>query len=451
MNIHFIAIGGAVMHNLAIALHKKGYTITGSDDEIFDPSRSRLEKYGLLPAEWGWFPEKITTATDAVIIGMHARMDNPELARVKDLGVRMYSFPEYLYEQTRDKKRVVIAGSHGKTTITSMVMHALKCEGIRFDYMVGSQLEGFETMVGLSKQSAIAIFEGDEYLSSPLDPRPKFIHYAPHITLISGIAWDHMNVYPEYEEYKRQFLELCRNTHENGSIHYYEGDDELKEITRNREIKARTLPYSLLSYKPVNDHTKVFYDGSSFTMHLIGRYNMENLCGAMKVCRDLGITEFVFLKSMESFRGAAKRQELLYEDNDRKIFLDFAHAPSKVKATVSGFRENFPGQKLVAFLELHTFSSLNRKFLPQYRKSLEDADEANVYFNPEVVKHKNMKEMDKEFVYNCFEKPGLNIFTTAVELQAKLLDKTSGINTIILIMSSGNLGGIQISDILENL
>lgn len=449
MHIHFIAIGGAVMHNLAIALHKKGYKVTGSDDEIFDPSKSRLEKYGLLPKEWGWFPGKINKETVAVIAGMHARKDNPELAKATELGVKLYSFPEYLYEQTREKKRVVIAGSHGKTTITSMVMHALRSMGIDFDYMVGSQLEGFETMVGLTKDSRIAIFEGDEYLSSPLDLRPKFIHYAPHITLISGIAWDHMNVYPEYQGYKEQFKTLCKITDKKGLIFYFDGDEELKEIIKDPERKTPALPYSAISYQTGDEGTLLNYKGKIYSVKLIGKYNIENLTGAMKVCKELGIKEQDFLHSMQSFRGAAKRQELLYEDTDRKVYLDFAHAPSKVKATVSGFRESFSDCKLIVFLELHTFSSLNQEFLPQYKNTLKGADEAFVYFNPAVVKHKKMPELSKEFVQECFGKPTPFILRDSGKLRDHLEQKAQCNNAIILIMSSGNMGNINIREIFS--
>ncbi len=448
MKIHFIAIGGAVMHNLAIALFKKGYEITGSDDEIFDPSRSRLQSYGLLPTEWGWHPEKISKETDAVILGMHARKDNPELKRAQELDLKIYSFPEYLYEQTKNKKRVVIAGSHGKTTITSMVMHVLRDQGISFDYMVGSQLEGFETMVGLHEDSEIAIFEGDEYLSSPIDPRPKFTHYKPDITLISGIAWDHMNVFPDYELYKQQFAELVEMTDPGGTIFYYEGDNELFEIIRQANFRAKALPYYAIPYRISPSGTEIIHKGTTLRTRLIGKYNMENLSGALKICQALSIDSSAFMQSMESFHGAAKRQELLYEDKNKMLFIDFAHAPSKVNATVAGFKENYPEKKLIVFLELHTFSSLNKEFIPQYKGSLEPADEATVFFNPEVVKHKKLPEIDPDFIYNSFEKENLKVITDPKILKNDITEKLKEENTVILIMSSGNLGGVDISSLL---
>ncbi|MFW5821533.1 MAG: UDP-N-acetylmuramate--L-alanine ligase [Bacteroidota bacterium] len=448
MKIHFIAIGGAVMHNLAIALFKKAYEITGSDDEIFEPSRSRLQKYGLLPPEWGWFPEKISNETNAVILGMHARKDNPELKRAQELNIKIYSFPEYLYEQTKNKKRVVIAGSHGKTTITSMVMHVLRDQEISFDYMVGSQLEGFETMVGLHEDSEIAVFEGDEYLSSPLDPRPKFAHYKPDITLISGIAWDHMNVFPDEEMYKQKFAELAEMTDPGGTIFYYEGDNELFEIIRQANFHAKALPYYAIPYRITPSGVEIIHKATSLKTRLIGKYNIENLSGALKICQAIGIESSAFMQSMETFRGAAKRQELIYEDKDKMLFIDFAHAPSKVRATVSGFKENYPDKKLTVFVELHTFSSLNREFIPQYKGSLEPADEAAVFFNPDVVKHKRLPEIDPQFIYDKFEKENLKVITDQKILKNEITEKLKEKNTVILIMSSGNLGGLDISSLL---
>ena len=449
MRIHFISIGGAVMHNLAIALHKKGFHVSGSDDEIFEPSRGRLAKYGLLPADWGWFPEMITPETEAVIIGMHARNDNPELIRAKELGIRIWSFPEYLFEQTKDKLRVVIAGSHGKTTITSMVMHALKFSGTAFDYMVGSQLEGFETMVGLSREAKIAVFEGDEYLTSPLDLRPKFIHYKPHITLISGIAWDHMNVFPEYPGYKKQFLELAKLTIDEGELFYFSGDKELTRLVKSEEIRTTITPYSALEYSIRKEGTIVKYKNKTFHTTLIGRYNVENMTGAMHICKKLGIDPEQFLASMESFQGASKRQEKIYDDDRIMVFQDFAHAPSKVKATVEGFRESFPDLKLVACLELHTFSSLNKDFIPQYAGSMDRADEAVVYFNPEVVKHKKLPEIQQDYVTECFRKPGLKVITEAALLKKYIHEVATQEKVLILIMTSGNLGGIDVKNLLN--
>ncbi len=447
MHIHFIAVGGAVMHNLAIALHKKGYTVTGSDDEVFEPSKSRLEKHGLLPPEWGWHPEKITKSLDAVILGMHAREDNPELEQARKLGVKIYSFPEYLFEQTRNKKRVVIAGSHGKTTITSMVMHALRENGIKFDYMVGSQLEGFETMVNLEEGNDIAVFEGDEYLSSPLDPRPKFIHYKADIALISGIAWDHMNVFPAYETYLDQFTLLTRTINKNGTLIYNEPDEDTRNIANAAPVGIHRIPYQAVDYVIDGGQTTVHADGQKMKLSIFGRHNMENLAGAMKVCSLLGLKKQDFLSSMTTFKGAKKRQELLADNGKTKVYLDFAHAPSKVKATVEAFREMFPDKKLTACLEIHTFSSLNKAFLPQYKGTMDPADEAALFYNPEVVAHKKMEPLTPEFIRQSFDLPSLKIFDHGDDLKEylNLVVKEEG---IVLLMSSGNFSGLDLKEML---
>lgn len=431
------------MHNLAIALHLQGHIITGSDDEIFEPSRSRLEKYGLLPSGFGWNKKNIHKNLDAVILGMHAQKDNPELLQAMKTGIKIYSFPEYLYEQTKNKKRVVIAGSHGKTTITSLILHVLKTLNYKFDYMVGSVIPGFDTMTGFDKDAEIAVFEGDEYLSSPLDSRPKFHHYKPFISLISGIAWDHMNVYPDYRDYKKQFLDLCKNTHPSGSIIYYENDQELSGLISDPEIKASKISYKAAEYSVGNNGSIVKLDGQIYPVQMIGKYNMENLQGAMQVCEQLGIDKKSFLNAAESFRGSARRQEMVYKDKDISIFRDFAHAPSKVKATVEGFREFFPGKKLIAFLELHTFSSLNKEFLPQYAGSLDLADQAVVFYNPEVIKHKKLPTIDPELVKSCFKNENIRVITDVKILKETFLHAKNE-SGILLMMSSGNFGGTGI-------
>ncbi|HYW94595.1 MAG TPA: Mur ligase family protein [Bacteroidales bacterium] len=442
MRIHFIAIGGAVMHNLAIALHKKGYQVTGSDDEIFEPSKSRLDKYGLLPPEWGWHPEKLDKSVDAVILGMHAREDNPELKQARKLGLKIYSFPEYLYEQTKKKKRVVIAGSHGKTTITSMIMHVLRDNGVSFDYMVGSQLEGFDTMVNLEETNRIAVFEGDEYLSSPLDKRPKFMHYKADIALISGIAWDHMNVFPEYKTYLEQFTLLTRNMDKDGTLVYNEADEETRKIANAAPGGIHRIPYQAVNYRVSNDRLIVYDDGEKTTLNIFGKHNMENLAGAMKIGGLLGVNKQDFLSSMKTFKGAKKRQELLSDNGKTKVYLDFAHAPSKVKATVEAFKEMFPDKKLTACLEIHTYSSLNKNFLPQYKGSLDKADEAALFYNPEVVAHKKMEALSAEVIRECFALPRLKVFDNREELEEYLGGKSS-VGGVLLLMSSGNFSGMD--------
>ena len=446
MNIHLIAIGGAVMHNLAIALHQKGYRVSGSDDEIFEPSRTRLEKYGLLPKKNGWYPENISPKINAVIVGMHARPDNPELKRAQELNVKIYSFPEYLFEQTRKKKRVVIAGSHGKTTITAMIMHVLKDSGKKFDYMVGSQLQGFETMVGLSNDSNIAVFEGDEYLTSPLDKRPKFLHYHADIGFISGIAWDHMNVFPDFDIYVDQFAMFIRSIKREGLL-IYNGDDKVTHKLVERELCSPAVSaYKVIDYAMNDEGSVINFNGQTYQMKIFGRHNMENLSGALKVCQELAIEEDQFFHSMQSFEGAGKRQELIAQNDKTSVYMDFAHSPSKVKATVSAFHERFPRKKLTAILEIHTFSSLNKNFLPQYKSSMEKADEAIVYYNPEVLKHKKLEALDPDFVEKSFGKTGLEIITSSAKLKV-LIEKKSKEDGVLLLMSSGNFGGIELDGI----
>jgi UDP-N-acetylmuramate: L-alanyl-gamma-D-glutamyl-meso-diaminopimelate ligase len=448
MNIHFIAIGGAVMHNLAIALHKKGYTITGSDDEIFEPSLSRLKKHNLLPGTWGWDPSRISPETDAIILGMHAREDNPELIRAKELNLKIYSFPEYLYEQTKNKTRVVIAGSHGKTTVTSMIMHALRENGFQFDYMVGSVLEGFDTMVELNDSNKIAIFEGDEYLTSPIDLRPKFHLYKPHISLITGIAWDHMNVFPTFENYVKQFEIFTSMTSD--SLVYFGEDTYASEMAEKNKDRISLYPYTQLTSCITENLSLVVFETTAVSLSIFGRHNMQNLAGAMQVCKLLGLSEKDFLLSMPSFRGAARRQELLATKGNRMVYLDFAHAPSKVTATVQAFREQYKGKKLVACLELHTFSSLNTEFLPQYKSSMDLADTAIVFYNPEVVRHKKLPVFPPELVKQSFQRDDLIVLQESSAVEQLLLN-LSAENTIFLIMTSGNFSGLNLKKLAETI
>lgn len=449
MRVHFIAIGGSAMHNLAIALHKKGFHVTGSDDEVFEPSKSRLKNYGLLPLKEGWFPENISEKLDAIILGMHARPDNPELLRAKELNLKVYSYPEYLYQQTKDKKRVVIAGSHGKTTITSMLLHVLKTLDRKFDFMVGAQIKGFDTMVELSDDSDIAIFEGDEYLSSPIDRRPKFLWYKPHVALVTGVAWDHINVFPTEEDYNHQFDLFARTIEPGGSFIYYQKDAVLQKIaSENRSLKIS--PYDEVETVFRDGKTFVEYAGRESELKVFGHHNFQNLAGALLVAREIGIADNDFWDAMQSFEGAARRLQKLAEDKDSAVFYDFAHAPSKVKATVAAVKDQFPDRHLLAVVELHTFSSLNRDFLPQYHGAMEAADEAVVFFNPEVVAHKQMDEITVNDVEMAFAKQGLKIFTEGESLKQFLAgQKLSHAN--LLLMTSGNLSGIDVSALAKEI
>ncbi|MBC7921432.1 MAG: peptidoglycan synthetase [Ferruginibacter sp.] len=439
--VHFIAVGGSVMHNLAIALHHKGYHVTGSDDEIVEPSRGRLQQVGLLPAEIGWFPEKVHAGLTAVILGMHARLDNPELRRAQELSIRIYSYPEYIYEQCVDKQRVVIAGSHGKTTITSMILHVLRFHQRQFDYVVGARLEGFDTTVKLTGDAPVVVIEGDEYLSSPLDRRPKFLHYRHHVGLISGIAWDHINVYTTFEEYVRQFEEFADLSPKGGTLIYDETDDLVSVICRKEREDVTSLEYTV--------HPHVIRDGQTFLrppdseevpVRVFGEHNMKNISGAKAVCGRVGIGEARFYEAIQSFKGAANRLELLGENGHATVFKDFAHAPSKLEATTQAVKAQFPRRQLVACLELHTFSSLNKNFLGQYRDTFNEADVSVVYYNPHTLAHKQLESLSEEDVRTAFNNPRLQIFTDSQLLRAYLL-RQDWRDKNLLLMSSGNFNG----------
>ena len=441
MRIHFIAIGGAIMHNLAIALHKQGHIVTGSDDEIFDPARSNLQKHSLLPDEEGWNDKLITPDLEIIILGMHARADNPELIKARDLGVKIYSFPEFMFEQTKNKKRIVVGGSHGKTTTTAMIMHVLKSLGIPHDYLVGSSLEGYETMVDFSPESEIAVFEGDEYLTSPLDPRPKFHLYHPHLAMVTGVAWDHMNVFPTWEGYKEQFRIFADQIEGDGSFIYYIGDEVLREISSNLRKDIESVPYDIMKAEISNGQTYLFLGDEKVLIPVFGKHNLQNMAGAWEICKRLDISKQSFVQAMRSFRGAGKRLEILFSDDQKIVFRDFAHAPSKVKATVEAVKEQYPDKKLYACLELHTFSSLNKNFLPQYSGAMDKADEAVVFFNPDVVRHKKLPEITNQDILKAFEREGLIVLSDVNGLQ-KWYDGLSKKEGVVLMMSSGNLGGL---------
>ncbi|MEI6576918.1 MAG: Mur ligase family protein [Bacteroidota bacterium] len=441
---HFIAIGGAAMHNLALALHLKNFMITGSDDEIFEPARGRLAHYGLLPEREGWFPEKLDTELEGVILGMHARADNPELLRAKELGLRIFSYPEFLYEQSRDKKRIVIGGSHGKTTITGIILHAMKAAGIETDYMVGAKLEGFDVMVRLSESAQYMIFEGDEYLTSPLDLKPKFHWYHPHIAVLSGIAWDHINVFPTFENYIEQFRIFIKLIENEGKLIYCEADETLKKLCEEEGGSLKLIPYHGLQAMNPQGQNYVVFKGKQYQTPLFGRHNMMNLQAGMEVCKSIGISEEDFLKSMHNFVGAANRLEKVAENKSSVVYKDFAHAPSKVIATVQAVREQFPGRKVIACLELHTFSSLNREFLGQYASCLDAADVAMVYYNLHALALKKLPSLDPVFVMEGFQRSDLEVYSNSGLLQERLMNLGSP-GSVLLLMSSGNFDGMDIA------
>ena len=450
MSIHFIAIGGSAMHNLALALQKKGFEITGSDDEIFEPSRTRLANAGLLPKEQGWFPEKITDNTEAVILGMHARADNPELLEAKKRGVKIFSYPEYLFEQTKNKTRVVIGGSHGKTTITSMVMHVLRKNGVVFDYMVGALLDGFDTMVSLSNEASIAVFEGDEYLTSPIDLRPKFHLYHPHIALLTGIAWDHINVFPTFDEYYDQFKIFSQLIEAKGSLVYFEGDKLLQKIASEARADIKTIAYNAPEYEIKNDTTVIKTGSNQYPIAVFGLHNLQNIEGAHEVCRLLGINDHDFYTAISSFKGAGKRLQKLAENDSSVVYLDFAHSPSKLKATIEAVRQFHGDKKIIACMELHTFSSLKKEFLPQYENCMEAADVAFVYFNPSVVEHKRLEPISKIDVASGFASDNVTVFDVS-ETMIQRLKSMSLKNSVVLLMSSGNFHGVDMQQLANQL
>ena len=449
MKIHFIAIGGSAMHNLAIALKRKGFEISGSDDEIFEPSKSRLEKEGILPKEIGWNADCIHSDLDAVVLGMHARADNPELAKANELGLRIYSYPEYMYEQTRDKIRVVIGGSHGKTTITGILLHAMKHLGKNIDYMVGAQLEGMDCMVRLTADADVVILEGDEYLSSPIDRRPKFHLYKPHIAILTGVAWDHINVFPTFENYVEQFSIFIDLIEKDGTLIYFQEDKELRKMAHQR-ADLSVIPYGKLESEIRNSQTRIHFEGKEFSSELFGAHNMANLRGAMEVCRALKIEPIDFLTAIADFTGASKRLEKVAESESSVFYKDFAHAPSKLKATTSALKEQFPDRELIACMELHTFSSLNKKFLPQYDGTMAKADRALIYFSPEVVEHKRLETLSEEEVNTAFGGTNVEVFTDSVALLAEL-KSINWKNKNLLMMSSGNFDGIDFQEVGEQL
>ena len=449
MNIHFIAIGGAAMHNLALALHLKGDAITGSDDEIFDPSKSRLSAYGILPKTFGWFPEKITAQLDAIVLGMHAKADNPELLKAQELGLKIYSYPEFLYEQSKFKTRVVIGGSHGKTTITSMILHVMHYFNRDLDYMVGAQLEGFDVMVKLTDDNDFIILEGDEYLSSPIDRRPKFHLYKPNIALLSGIAWDHINVFPTWENYVEQFSVFVDSIVEGGSITYNIEDVEVKKVVEGSENTIRKFPYQTPEYQVENGITILETEEGSMPIEIFGKHNLNNLAGAKWICQQMGIDENDFYEAISSFQGASKRLERIAETENCVAYKDFAHSPSKVLATTNALKNQFPKRKLIACLELHTYSSLNPEFLTEYKGALDAADVAVVFYSPHALEIKKLKAISQQQIADAFQRDDLIIYTNPTAFKDFLFSQQFN-DTSLLLMSSGDYGGLDFDE-LKNL
>lgn len=476
MKVHFIAIGGSAMHNLAIALCQKGIQVTGSDDEIFDPAKSRLEKYGLLPAEFGWHPERITPDLDAVVLGMHARVDNPELLRAQELGVKIYSYPEYLYEQSKDKLRIVVGGSHGKTTTTAMILHVLAHCGIEADYMVGAQLKGFDVMVRLSHTAKVMVIEGDEYLTSPIDRRPKFHLYHPNVAIITGIEWDHINVFPTFDIYREQFAKFidliepyngtqAASLRKPGTLIYCDEDPEVHRVAmENRRTDIQKLPYVCPKHVVEGGITYLTHSTHRTPLMVFGHHNLLNLTAARLACRQVGIalrdanllpkgmvgvTDEQFDEAISSFEGASKRLELVKKNDTCAVYKDFAHAPSKLRATIHAMREQYPDRRLVACMELHTFSSLTQEFLQQYAHAMDEADVRYVYFSQHALQLKKLPPLDPDEVRKAFG-GNVEVFTDSAAMVAKV-KAMEWQRANLLMMSSGNFDGIDFNQLAEEI
>jgi len=416
MRIHFIAIGGAAMHNLAIALKNKNYIVSGSDDIINDPSKSRLMKHGLLPAKYGWNAENISKELDAVILGMHAKTDNPELLRARELEIKIFSYPEFIFNQSKNKFRVVIGGSHGKTTIASMILHVMNFNNIDVDYMVGAQLKGFDVMVKITEENKFIILEGDEYLTSPIDLRPKFHLYKPDLALISGIAWDHINVFPTYDIYLEQFKIFIDSIQEKGTLIYNSDDIDLNKIVNKSINRINKIPYNTPAYSVNNNVTYLKANNREIPLMIFGEHNLNNLMGAKFVCQRMGIDEDSFFRAITSFEGASNRLELICKNLDSIAYKDFAHSPSKVMATTSAVRSQNPNKKIVACLELHTYSSLNIDFITAYHNALSSVDQAIIFYSQKALKLKEMKDLEESDIKKAFNHNNLIVINNVNDL-----------------------------------
>lgn len=445
--IHFIAIGGSVMHQLAITLKNKGYTVSGSDDEVYEPAKTNLAKAGLLPNESGWFPEKITPDLDAIILGMHARRENPELQKASSLHIPMYSFPEFIFQESKDKTRVVIGGSHGKTTITSMILHVMNQCGKDFDYLVGARLQGFEYSVQIS-DAPVIICEGDEYPASAIKKIPKILFYHPQIAVLSGIAWDHVNVFPTFENYVEQFATFIREMEKGATLIYNHLDPELKQLAVKEGTHLHLIPYQIPDYEIHGGKTRVRFGSQEATLEIFGIHNLQNLLAAKIVCEKLGIDETDFLHSISSFTGASKRLEKVFESQDAVLFRDFAHAPSKVNASIRAVKEQFPDRKLIAVLELHTYSSLNKDFLPQYRDSMHEADIAAVFYSHHALNIKHLPDLSPQDIRDGFERNDLQVFHNPEDLKS-FLTLVPSHQANLLMMSSGSFGDMTKEEMVK--
>jgi UDP-N-acetylmuramate: L-alanyl-gamma-D-glutamyl-meso-diaminopimelate ligase len=450
MKVHFISIGGSVMHQLAIALKHKNYTVTGSDDEIFEPAKTNLRNEGLLPLKEGWQPELITNNLDAIILGMHAKEDNPELLKAKELGLKMYSFPEYIFQESLNKKRIVVGGSHGKTTTTSMLMHVLKNVETEFDFLAGAILKDFKQSVKITNAPLI-VCEGDEYPASVLEKRPKFHFLFPHIAILTGIAWDHINVFPTFAMYKEQFVIFINKIEKNGILIYNENDPVLNNLViENKRSDIRYQPYNIPNHTINNGTTYLTIDGISTALNVFGNHNLQNIYAAYFACKEIGISTNKFMQAIASFTGASKRLELIASNNTIQVYRDFAHAPSKAIATIEAVKAQYPSKKLIAIFELHTFSSLNKDFMKEYIHSMDKADIAVVYYSSHALELKRMPPLSKETIKEGFNKPGLIVINNKADLQ-NFIEQQDFENSTVLFMSSGNYDGFDIAEFAKKI
>lgn len=447
MKVHFIAIGGSIMHSLAISLKKKGYIISGSDDKFFSPSKENLKNENLL-FKAGWFPEKITSDLDFVILGMHAKIDNPELIEARKKKIKIYSFPEYISLVSKNKKRVVVSGSHGKTTITTMIMHVLNAKNIKFDYLVGAKIKGFDNMVHLSDNEIIVI-EGDEYLSSKLDTRPKFLHYNPDLLILSGISWDHINVFPDSESYTNAFVSLLKSTSSKCKVFYASNDHNIKKIIKHSSGFSKS--YSLPDFSICNGNVLLRKNKSRYKLSIFGKHNLYNLEAARIICNELGVENEFFFQSIGSFLGAKNRLELLSIINSKSfIYRDFAHSPSKVSASVEALKDLFPKRKLISCLELHTFSSLTLDFLSHYKNAFKRSNYVWVFFSPKEIEGKGLHVFSKKDILSLINHNNIRVFDDVDEL-GQAIHETLWVNTNLLLMSSGHFQGLDFKKIIHSL
>ena len=447
--VHFIAIGGSVMHNLAITLKQLGYEVSGSDDKIYDPSKSRLEKYNLLPENLGWFPELIDKEIDFIVLGMHAKKDNPELLKALDLDCKIYSYPELIFEFSKSKTRITIGGSHGKTTVSSMILHVLDFYDIKVDYLLGAQIEGFENMVHITDDNEFILIEGDEYLSSPIDNSPKFHKYNSNIAVITGIAWDHINVFPSFENYISQFEKFIETITDGGVLVFNELDELVLDIVNKSEKTIRKIGYGKPNFEIVDGVTYVKTSEGDVPLKVFGDHNLSNLSAAKQICALMGVFDDEFFAAIASFKGASKRLETIYRDNNKIIIKDFAHSPSKLKATIDAVKNQFSNKNIIAVYELHTYSSFNQKFIKEYLNSMSSADKKIVYYDDEVLKIRSEFKINEKIIKDSFGSDDLIVISKKSMLEQSI-SKINLYNTVLLMMSSGNFSSIDMLSVVKN-